>query len=52
MTFGNDSEMASFVSIGQIVREVLTSDEPQRADCLIRISQAYDRIGRKAAVVA
>ena len=52
MTFSGDPEEASFMAIGQIMREVLTSDEPQRADCLIRISQTYDRIGRKAAVVA
>lgn len=52
MTFDGDPEMAAFIAIGQILREVLTSDVPQRADCLIRISEAYDRIGRKTAGVA
>ena len=52
MTFAGDSEEASFVAIGEMVRDVLTSEAPERSACLMQIGQAYDRIGRKAAALA
>ncbi len=52
MIFAGDPEEASFVAIGQMVRDVLTSEIPERSACLMQISQAYDRIGRKSTALA
>lgn len=52
MTFAGDPEEASFVAIGQMVRDVLTSEAPERSACLMQISQIYERIGRKAPALA
>jgi len=52
MVFAGDSEEAAFITVGRIVRDALVSEAPDRADCLIRVAQAYDHIGRKVAAIA
>lgn len=52
MVFAGDPEEATFTAIGQMVRDVLTSETPERSACLMQISQTYDRIGRKSAALA
>ncbi|MDO8607512.1 MAG: hypothetical protein Q7R40_13320 [Phaeospirillum sp.] len=52
MAFADDSEEPTFIAIGQMVREVLTSETPERSACLMQIGQAYDRIGRTLPALA
>ncbi len=52
MVFAGDPEEASFTAIGQTVATTLTQETPDRAACLKRVGELYDRIGRKAVAVA
>lgn len=49
MVFASDSEVAAFTTISKLVLATLTGEQPDRSICLMRVGQAYDRIGRKTA---
>ncbi|WP_096702652.1 hypothetical protein [Magnetospirillum sp. 15-1] len=52
MVFAADAEVATYTTIAKLVLATITGEQPDRSICLMRVGQAYDRIGRKAAATA
>jgi hypothetical protein len=52
MAFAADSEAATFATISKLVIATISGEQPDRSICLMRVGQAYDRIGRKAPATA
>ncbi len=52
MIFAADAEVATYTTIAKLVLATVTGEQPDRSICLMRVGQAYDRIGRKSAATA
>ncbi|EME70492.1 hypothetical protein H261_08418 [Paramagnetospirillum caucaseum] len=52
MVFASDPEAATYTAVAKLVLATITGEQPDRSICLMRVGQAYDRIGRKAAATA
>jgi hypothetical protein len=52
MVFAGDPEVATYTAIAKLVLATITGEQADRSICLMRVGQAYDRIGRKSAATA
>lgn len=52
MVFAADPEVATYTNIAKLVLAAITGEQPDRSICLMRVGQAYDRIGRKSTATA
>jgi hypothetical protein len=52
MVFASDPEAATYTSIAKLVLATITGEQSDRSICLMRVGQAYDRIGRKSSASA
>ncbi|KIL97930.1 hypothetical protein CCC_00991 [Paramagnetospirillum magnetotacticum MS-1] len=52
MVFAADGEVAAYSTIAKLILATISGEQPDRSICLMRVGQAYDRIGRKAAATA
>ncbi|ARJ66378.1 hypothetical protein WV31_12240 [Magnetospirillum sp. ME-1] len=52
MVFAADPEVATYTGIAKLVLATINGEQADRSICLMRVGQAYDRIGRKAAATA
>jgi hypothetical protein len=52
MVFAADPEVIAFTTVAKLVLATISGEQPDRSICLMRIGQAYDRIGRKSMATA
>ncbi|BAE53288.1 hypothetical protein [Paramagnetospirillum magneticum] len=52
MIFAADPEVGTFSTIAKLILATISGEQPDRSICLMRVGQAYDRIGRKSAATA
>lgn len=52
MVFAADPEVIAFTTVAKLVLATISGEQPDRSICLMRVGQAYDRIGRKSTATA
>lgn len=52
MIFAADPEVAAYSTIAKLILATIGGEQPDRSICLMRVGQAYDRIGRKSTATA